>query len=267
MHSSWNAFWCKMTVLLHILSKPIAKLCPSLYRTDPSFPAWIGCHNIHQQQNLALYSCFRLAQFFYRYGLGLYFNAAVTVTAAEHAGPYSKGCRTQEGWAECCKYCSVPQIPCWAIGMLIHALDSTSLPGNRPTFTTEILQRKPARFQRGLNLEKFASSTAFVLSSLLQALRYQTNRLIDGLTTQQDTHRCCFASRGWVTPHAWAQCKLSTTYAESSFQRLALTGEFKSYKKRVWLYTWLSIANNNLGRELSQYSRSQEKSSRTGLAA
>ena len=57
--------------------------------------------------------------------------------------------------------CSSAPLP--STHVLIHALDSTSLPSNRSTFTTEILQRKPARFQRGLNLEKFASSTAFVL--------------------------------------------------------------------------------------------------------
>jgi len=113
--------------------------------------------------------------------------------------------------------------------MLIHALDRRSLPGNRPTFTTEILQRKPARFQRRLNLERFASSTAFVLSSLLQALGYQTNSTcMDGLTPWQGTQRHWFACSSWVTLHAGAQRDLPTTSVESSFQTPALTEEFKS---------------------------------------
>lgn len=214
-------------VLLHILSQPMAKLCSS------HFP----CLNLMPQYSST--AEFGPVQVFW------------TCTVFSQAWPWSlfSGCRnSHSSWAYW-----TPQQGLQAAGglgwvllqillcssgsllstrMLIHALDSTSLPGNRPTSTTEILRRKPARFQRGLNLENLASSTDFVLSFLLQALRYQTDgTLTGGLTARQDTHRYCSACRDWVTPHAWAQCELSTTCIESSFQRLALTEKFKFYTK------------------------------------
>lgn len=85
--------------------------------------------------------------------------------------------------------------------MLTQPSDTTSLLVNR-SFTTDILQRNPGRFQEGLNTGKSASSMTDALSFLLQAPRSQTdNTFTDGLATWQDTHRCCCTCRNCVTAH------------------------------------------------------------------
>lgn len=101
-------------------------------------PCWNMMPQYESTAEQGLCNCFRVAQFLQGHGLGLCAKAAVEITAAEHAGPCSKG------WV-LLQVLLCSQVLCWAL-MSIHTSDRVSLPGDTPTFTTGILQRKPARF-------------------------------------------------------------------------------------------------------------------------